>query len=52
MAKEKTATTAADVLSANGAVVRTYTEEVHGKDFAELAKEFAEQTKGFTVVER
>lgn len=37
----------ATVYSGNGNVVRTYTKEIHGKDFKKLAKQFADGS-GFT----
>lgn len=38
----------ADVLGRNSQLIRTFSEEVHGKDFAALAKEFASK-KGHEV---
>lgn len=35
-----------DVLDASGNYIRTYSEELHGKDFAEKAKGFAKKKHG------
>lgn len=40
-----------DVLSADGAVIRTYSKEVHGKDFAKLAEEFASKEEGRSLAD-
>lgn len=41
--------TSASVMSATGGHVRTYTKEVHGDAFADLAKEFSDHTPGSSV---
>jgi len=38
---EKDTKDTADVVSKNGVVVRTYSKELHGSHYKELAKEFA-----------
>jgi len=39
----------ASVISGTGQHVRTYSREVHGDEFADLAKEFSDHTPGSTV---
>jgi hypothetical protein len=47
---EKKAKVAVDVVDKEGAVVRTYTAKQHGKDFKDLADEFAGKVEGRKVV--
>jgi hypothetical protein len=48
-AAAKADATSASVLSKDGQLIRTYTQEVHGDDFADLAKEFSSHTEGSTI---
>lgn len=51
-AEEKAAAknaTSASVLNMHGAHIRTYSEEQHGENFADLAKEFSDHTPGSSV---
>lgn len=46
---KKSAPTSAVVTSKDGGHIRTYTLELHGKDFADLAKQMADQHEGATI---
>jgi hypothetical protein len=48
-AAAKADATSASVLSSTGGLIRTYSQEVHGDEFADLAKEFSEHTPGSTI---
>ena len=37
----------AKVFNKRGGYVRTYSKELHGKDFAKMAKKFADREKGY-----
>ena len=49
--KEETVGTGgtATVLDKNGQVFRVYSKDVHGADYAKLAKEFTSDREGFTI---
>lgn len=48
VASKKSDVTVISVITKDGQLVREYSKEVHGKDFVELAKEFADK-KGYSL---